>query len=189
MARNWLASAELPGKFWFLAVKRAAEVCNYFPLRIDNSHWATPLELAYGVKPDLRLLFKVFALAAVRRERVGDSRLGKFDSQSIPMIAVGRCPNSTALQFYNPANGTFVSSIDFKFQNHVTSGAYFSMKYQPVSFIYRLDESTSVFAPTFNIDSSVYVHTHSPPLLATVIGIPTYSAPDIYTVAFKDGSI
>lgn len=31
MARNWLASAELPGKFWFLAVKRAAEVCNYFP--------------------------------------------------------------------------------------------------------------------------------------------------------------
>jgi hypothetical protein len=189
MARNWLASAELPGKFWFLAVKRATEVCNYFPLRIDNSHWATPLELAYGVKPDLRLLFKVFALAAVRRERVGDSRLGKFDSQSIPMIAVGRCPNSTALQFYNPANGTFVSSIDFKFQNHVTSGAYFGMKYQPGSFLYRLDESTSVFAPTFNIDSSVYVHTHSPPLLATVIGIPTYSAPDIYTVAFKDGSI
>jgi len=189
MARNWLASAELPGKFWCLAVKRAAEVCNYFPLRIDNSHWATPLELAYGVKPDLRLLFKVFALAAVRRERVGDSRLGKFDSQSIPMIAVGQCPNSTSLQFYNPANGTFVSSIDFKFQNHVTSGAYFGMKYQPGSFIYRLDESTSVFALTFNIDSSVYVHTHSPPSLATVIGIPTYSAPDIYTVAFKDGSI
>jgi hypothetical protein len=105
------------------------------------------------------------------------------------MIAVGWCPNSTALQFYNPANGTYVSSIDFKFKNHVTSGAYFSMKYQPVSFIYRLDESTSVFAPTFNIDSSVYVHTHSPPSLATVIGIPTYSAPDIYTVAFKDGSI
>ncbi len=33
MARNWLASAELPAKFWFYAVKRAAEVCNYFPLK------------------------------------------------------------------------------------------------------------------------------------------------------------
>jgi hypothetical protein len=189
MARNWLASAELPGKFLFLAVKHAAEVCNYFPLKIDNTHWVTPLELAYGVKPDLRLLFKVFGIAAVCCEIIGDSRLGKFDSQSIPMIAVGHCPNSTGLQFYNPANGTFVSSIDYKFQHHVTNCAYFGMKYQPGSFSYRLDESTSVFAPVFNIDSSVYVHTHSPPSVPTVIGIPTYSAPNIYTVAFKDGSI
>jgi hypothetical protein len=35
----------------------------------------------------------------------------------------------------------------------------------------------------------VYVHTHSPPSLATVIGIPTYHTPDTYTVVFKDGSI
>jgi len=69
MARNWLASAELPGKFWFLAVKRAAEVCNYFPFQIENNCWTTPLELAHGVKPDLRVLFKMFGLAAVQRER------------------------------------------------------------------------------------------------------------------------
>jgi hypothetical protein len=31
MARNWLASAELPSSFWFYAVHHAAEVCNYFP--------------------------------------------------------------------------------------------------------------------------------------------------------------
>jgi hypothetical protein len=31
MARKWLASAELPSIFWFHAVKRAAEICNYFP--------------------------------------------------------------------------------------------------------------------------------------------------------------
>ena len=43
MARNWLASAELPEKFWFLAVKRAAEVCNYFPFQIENKCWTTPL--------------------------------------------------------------------------------------------------------------------------------------------------
>ncbi len=189
MARNWLASAELPGKFWFLAVKRAAEICNYFPIQVENNTWTTPLELAHGVKPDLRTLFKVFGLAAVRRERVGDSRLGKFESQSTPMIAVGKCPNSPGLQFYNPANGTFVSSIDYKFQNHTTSGTYFGMHYQPGVFIYRLDESTSIFAPKYNLESLVYVHMHSPPSLGKIIGIPTYQTPDVYTVVFKDGSI
>jgi hypothetical protein len=74
MARNWLASAELPGNFWFFAVKHAAEICNYFPLKLSDNQWISPLELVYGVKPDLRLLFKVFGFAAVRRERVGDMR-------------------------------------------------------------------------------------------------------------------
>jgi hypothetical protein len=63
------------------------------------------------------------------------------------MIAVGKCSNSPGLHFYNAANGTFVSSIDYKFQNHTTSGTYFGMNYQPGVFIYRLDESTSIFAP------------------------------------------
>jgi hypothetical protein len=35
----------------------------------------------------------------------------------------------------------------------------------------------------------VYVHTHLSLSLATVIGTPSYTNPDIYTVAFKDGSI
>jgi hypothetical protein len=35
----------------------------------------------------------------------------------------------------------------------------------------------------------VFVHTHSPPHVAKVIGIPSYARPDIYTVVFKDGSI
>jgi hypothetical protein len=55
MARNWLASAELPAKFLFYAVKRAAEVCNYFPLKLDTGTWTTPFELAHRVKPDLRV--------------------------------------------------------------------------------------------------------------------------------------
>ncbi len=94
MARNWLASAELPSTFWFYAVKRAAEVCNYFPTKLDDGSFCTPFELVHGQKPDLRVLFRLFGLAAVRRERVGDTTLNKFDPQSIPMIAVGHCPVS-----------------------------------------------------------------------------------------------
>jgi hypothetical protein len=78
MARNWLASAELPAKFWFFAVKRAAEICNYFPIRLEDGSWSTPLELAHKVKPDLRVLFKMFGLAAVRREQSGNQHPNKF---------------------------------------------------------------------------------------------------------------
>jgi hypothetical protein len=174
MARNWLASAELLATFWYYAVKRATEVCNYFPTPLPCGTWTTPLELAHNIKPDLRVLFKPFSVAAVRRERHGDIQLGKFEPQSVPMIAVGCCANSNSIQFYNPANGTFVSSVDFKIQHNVTSGAYFGLKYQPGVFIYRLDESTMIFTPKFPIDSTVHVHTHSPPSTATVIGLPCY---------------
>jgi len=65
MARNWLASAELPATFWFYAVKRAAEVSNYFPYKLENGTYTTPFELVHQRKPDLRVLFKLFGLAAV----------------------------------------------------------------------------------------------------------------------------
>jgi hypothetical protein len=35
----------------------------------------------------------------------------------------------------------------------------------------------------------VHVHTHSPPPIAKIIGLPTYESPNVYTVAFKDGSV
>jgi hypothetical protein len=175
--------------FGFLLLSGPQKFAIIFPIKLEDGTWTTPFTLAHGEKPDLRVLFKMFGLAAVRRERVGNSRINKFESQSIPMIAVGRCPNSDGIQFYNPANGTFTSSIDYRFQHHVTSGTYFNLKYQPGVFIYRLDESTTIFAPKFSLESKVYINTHSPPSLATVIGIPTYSSPDIYTVVFKDGSI
>ncbi len=45
------------------------------------------------------------------------------------------------------------------------------------------------FTPKFILDSQVLVHTHSPPHVATIIGFPSYHAPNRYTVAFKDGAI
>jgi hypothetical protein len=56
-------------------------------------------------------------------------------------------------------------------------------------FIYRLDESTTVNAPKFSLDSKVLVHMYSLPHVATVIGLPTCDRPDIYTVSYPDGLI
>ncbi|MFN9979033.1 MAG: hypothetical protein ACK53Y_03925, partial [bacterium] len=139
-----LASAELPSSFWFYAVRSAAEICNYFPFLLEDNTYTTPFELVHHTKPDLRCLFKMFGLAAVRREREGDNVLPKFASQSIPMIAVCRCPQFDGLQFYNLVNGAVVTSIDYRFQPNTTSGTKFGYKYQPGVFIYRLDETTSI---------------------------------------------
>jgi hypothetical protein len=189
MAQNWLVSAKLPSSFWFFAIRRAAEVCNYFPYKLENGSFFTPFELAHHKKPDLRVLFKLFSLSAVRRERIGDTNITKFDSQSLPMICVGRCPNSDGLQFYNPDNGTLVSSIDYVFINNTTSGARFGYSYQPGLVIYRLDETNTIYQPKFALESEVFVHTHSPPHVAKVVGIPSYDRPHIYTVMFNDGSL
>jgi hypothetical protein len=149
MARGWLTSAQLPATFWYYAVKRAAKIFNNFPIKLENGTWSTPLELAHETKPDLRVLFQMFGLAAVRRERIGDLTLGKFTSQNIPMIAVGRCPNSTGLLFCNPVNSTFISSIDYKFQPHTTSGAHFGYKYQSGTFFIDWMRQIQFFPQSF----------------------------------------
>jgi len=86
-------------------------------------------------------------------------------------------------------SSTFVSSIDYKFQSNVTSGARFGFRNQPGTFIYRLDETNQSLTPKFSLDSEVLVHTHSPPHRAKVIGLPSYDRPNVYTVIFSDGSI
>jgi hypothetical protein len=129
MARNWLASAQLLGTFWFYAIRRAVDVCNYFPSTLEDGTFTTPFQLVHKAKPDLRVLFPMFGLAAVCHERVGATSLNKFESQSVFMIAIGRCQQSNGLQFYNLENGSFVLSIDYKFQLHSTSGNHFGYKY------------------------------------------------------------
>jgi hypothetical protein len=56
------------------------------------------------------------------------------------MIAVGKCQNSNGIQFYNPMNDTFISLIDYVFQEYIASGTRFGYRYQPGTFIYRLDK-------------------------------------------------
>jgi hypothetical protein len=53
MACNWLASLELPSVFLFYATCRAAEVCNYFPFRLEDGSFPAPFELVHHAKPDL----------------------------------------------------------------------------------------------------------------------------------------
>jgi hypothetical protein len=89
--------------------------------------WLTTLSCSRGLKPfsiHIRGLFLSHyfelahhkkSLAAVRREKIGDDKLNKFDSQSLPMIAIGCHPTSNDLQFYNPINETIFHPLTILF--------------------------------------------------------------------------
>jgi len=46
-----------------------------------------------------------------------------------------------------------------------------------------------MFFPKFPLESTVLAHPHSPPHQNTIIGVPTYLHPNIYTIKYSDGSI
>jgi hypothetical protein len=92
MAHNWLASAELPSSYWFYAIKCTAEVCNYFPFKMEDGSYSTPFELVHHTN----LIFKFSSTFCFccRSSRKSHDNLGKFALQSLPMITIGKCPNS-----------------------------------------------------------------------------------------------
>ena len=68
MARNWLTHAMLPTKYWYLAVRRAIEVANIMPIKINNQV-NTPYEAVYNKKSDYRSLIPMIAIAYIKQHR------------------------------------------------------------------------------------------------------------------------
>ena len=64
MARNWLQSALLPSKFWYFAIKRATEISNISPTKLNDSI-TTPFTAVYNQRVDYRLLFPMFAVSYI----------------------------------------------------------------------------------------------------------------------------
>ena len=47
MTQNWLCSSMLPSKYWYFGIKRAVEILNIMPCKVD-SKYTTPYELVHG---------------------------------------------------------------------------------------------------------------------------------------------
>ena len=94
MARGWIASSLLPASFWWYSMKRAVEVSNYLPVKINNSY-STPHCLAFSEKPDLRNLLSLFVVAHIRRYHdENNKRLTNTDVHSTSAILLGRAEHS-----------------------------------------------------------------------------------------------
>ena len=113
MARGWIASSLLLSSFWWYAMKRAVEVSNYLPIKVDNAY-STPHTLAFGQKPDLRNLLPMFAVAHIRCYYDSDNKaISNTDNQSTSDILLGRAEHSTSTFFYHPSTGRTIISDDF----------------------------------------------------------------------------
>jgi hypothetical protein len=88
MARAFLTDAQMPRAFWFQAVQHATRVCNIFPCCV-NGELTTAFELAYGVKPDYRVLFRLFSVGYYKVYKEGERfRDGIREAQSKQGIAI-----------------------------------------------------------------------------------------------------
>ena len=113
MSRSFLTDRLMPKRFWFFAVRHAAQILNYCPGRRHN-HFTTPFEMAHQTKPDLRILFRLFTIGFFRHVTDSDRSRTQFEAQTITGIAVGRSPDSNAMEFYNPTTNSFYVSADYK---------------------------------------------------------------------------
>ena len=191
MSRSWLLSNLMPTKFWYHALKRAAEVSNYLPIKINN-HLTTPFELVYNKKPDLRNLFPLFSVGYIRRSRDSTTNRLTFHSTSLRCICIGRDDTSNQLEFFHPPSRQLVYSDDFVLDKHLCSGPTFNLDYDGGLYInkykdYQDDENISPFPP----DHSMFVQTSSNPQTfkpCTILRIPEQYG-DTYTVRYDNGDI
>ena len=129
MSRNWLKSALLPSKYWFYALKRAIEISNISPTKIDQKI-TTPFEEVFHQKVDYRQLFPMFCTSYIKQTTDRGRHKNKWRSQSLKVICVGTCPDSDGLLFYHPDTKTTISCADnYKFDTYLPAGPQFGEAY------------------------------------------------------------
>ena len=183
MARSWLASSLLPNSFWWFALKRATEVSNYIPLRVDGKI-TTPHQLVYGQKVDLRNIFPMFSVAYTSYKSAHS-----YDNQTVRTIVVGRSDHTNTLLFYHPSTKKILTSARYKLDERLAAGPTFNLQYDGgMHFSKYCDYNAQIQPPTFAPSTTVYVKHNNSYIEAEVITIPM-NEQQPYTVQYKDGSL
>ena len=184
MARSWLAHSLLPSTFWWHSLKRATEVANYIPLKIDGQ-LTTPHELAYGHKVDLRNILPLFAVAYVRNNNDSNS----MNSNSMRAILIGRSSKSHTYEFYHPATKKIISSSIYRIDETIPSGPTFNLQYDGGLYFNKFNENyKTTKSPTYKVHDKAYVIQNNQILPVKIITIPITND-EIYTVQFQNNSI
>ena len=183
MARNWLASSLLPSTFWWHAIKRASQMANYIPLKLNNK-LTTPHELVFGVQPDFQNILPMFSVAYVDYKDVHTLK-----TQTVKAILLGRSDISHALEFYHPHTKRVLTSAIFRLDETLTAGPSFGLPYDGGFYFHKfVDTSTQYIAPTFEPKEKVFVNTPLGDTTGTILTIPLQND-NIYTIQLNDGSM
>jgi len=185
MARNWLISSLLPSKFWYHALKRATEISNYLPIKI-NDRITTPHELVYRKKVDMRNLFPMFCVSYVDYKNQKS-----FATQTTKAIVIGRSQTSNILEFYHPSTKSIISSALYRFDESITAGPAFGLEYDGGFHFNKYCESNiHIRPPTYQSNEQIFIHNklNNTYTEVKVITIPTIGS-DIYTIQYANGNI
>ena len=191
MARNWLTEELLPSKYWFFAVKRAAEIMNILPTKHMKGIVTTPFEQVHKQKVDYRQLFPIFKKAYVKVEKDEEtSHLNSYKSQTIKTICVGTCPDSDGLLFYHPKTKRVITAADgYKFDVRLPSGPQFNEKFDGDFYISRCSESPIHQAPAHETNDVCYVKQGNNYKKGTILTIPFDDEQDPYHVQLDNNTI
>ena len=143
MARSYITDMQMPRHFWYWAIRQAVFVMNYLPCTVSNILTSSH-ELVYGVKPDYRLLFRLFSTGYFKHSSDGSRRRdGITEATSMAGIAIGHCRKSEGLLFYCPHNRQFYSSVDYKLDEGRSTPTTFNLRYDGGIFVGLYDHSPS----------------------------------------------
>ena len=191
IARNWLTQELLPTKYWFFAIKRAAEIMNILPTKHENGIVSTPFEYVHKQKVDYRQLFPMFKKAYVKVENEKDGgHKNSFKTQTIKTICVGSCPNSDGLLFYHPRTKRVISAADgYKFDTRLPSGPQFDEKFDGDLDITKCSDQPTHQTPAHEENDTCFIKRQGKYKKATVLQIPFNEDVDPYTVQFGSNEI
>jgi len=182
MSRSWLASGLLPANFWWVALKRATDISNYLPIRI-NGTLTSPHELMYNSKPDYRNLFPMFSVAYTAY-----SSQHSYNAQTVKTILVGKSEKSNALLFYHPATKQLITSTRYKIDETLCPGPAFGLEYEGGLYFNKYCQNSEVYKPPlFPPQSTVFLNQDGSVKTAEIIAVPIND--DLYTLQYEDGSI
>jgi hypothetical protein len=149
MGRAFITDMQMPHQYWYWALRQAVQVHNYTPCTVEGIS-TTPHELVYGVKPDLRVLFRMFSTGFFRHSSDGTHHhSGIAESKSMQCITIGRCWKSDGMLFYCPYTKRIYSSSVYKLDEHRNTPNLFNLRYDGGIFIglYNPSSTTSTTEP------------------------------------------
>jgi len=201
MARSYITDMQMPRTYWYWGLRQAVHVINYFSCLV-NGLSTTPFELVYGVKPDLRTLFRLFSVGYFLHESDGvRARDGISESKTMQGIAIGRSRLSDGMLFYSPITRKIYTSSDYKLDEGRSTPNLFNLHFDGGIFVGLYDHGNRTTVEPFPEGTPVLwpttLHGKSVKMRGSVTSVPLpvdETLPDNadlespYTIMLIDGS-
>ena len=105
----------------------AVQVMNHLPVKATGE-LTSPFELVHGVKPDCRVLFRLFSTVYFKHDSDGSRDRDGVEAQSLQGIAIGRSYKSDGLLVYSPFTKQFYVTGSYKLDEGRSTANMFNLK-------------------------------------------------------------